>query len=203
MSLNWQFLSALAGSLPCFSLAFTLSRVWRSPDSVEEGRWVKFGVGILLMEFMIIHSGGALAGIGQSRDWGDGLAIVFYIPFAILMAWMIAYSMKSMSLFWSFIFIFVGRISVLALDQDGEGLAFIIERTRVSVLIYFPLVFLTITTLIPKWGMTDPKYAEMMQSDGRSGVWVEYPHRAIGAATIYFFLLGIAEIGYLSWVPLS
>ncbi|MBT5218942.1 MAG: hypothetical protein HOI35_11960 [Woeseia sp.] len=196
-------LPALAGSLPCFSLAFTLSKVWCDPNSAEEGRWVKFGVGILLMEFLIIHSGGALAGIGQSRGWKDGLALVFYIPIAILMAWMIAYSMKSKSLFWSFMFIFAGRVSVLFLDQSGEALAFIIERTRVSALIYMPLVFLTITTLIPKWGMTDPKYAEMMQSNGSSGVWVEYPHRAIGAATIYFFLLGIAEIGYLSWVSLG
>lgn len=203
MSLNWQFLSAIAGSLPCFSLAFTLSRVWRNPDSVEEGRWVKFGVGILLMEFLIIHSGGALAGIGQSRGWGEGLALVFYIPVAILMAWVMAYSMKSKKLFWSFMFIFGGRVSVLLLDQSGEALAFIIERTRVSALIYMPLVFLTITSIFPKLGMADPKYAEMMQSNGSSGVWVEHPHRAIAAATIYFFLLGSAELGYLSWVSLG
>lgn len=34
----WQPLSALAGADPCFSLAYTLTRVWRDPESVEVGR---------------------------------------------------------------------------------------------------------------------------------------------------------------------
>lgn len=33
-----------------------------------------------------------------------------------------------------------------------------------------------------------------MRKDGASGLWVEKPHRAIGAATIYFLLLGLAQL---------
>jgi hypothetical protein len=55
------------------------------------------------------------------------------MPIAILTAWVIEYSMKSNSLFGSFMFIFVGRASVLPLDQSGEALPFIIERMGLRI----------------------------------------------------------------------
>lgn len=198
----WQPLSAIVVAVPCFTMAYTLGCVWRNPESVEEGRWVKIGVGVLIIEFLVIHSGGMLAGFGQKQNWQEGVALVMLIPLYLLFGWAVSYYTRSRQLFWSFILLLFGRLVAIILDDTGEALALMVQRTTVSVLIYFPLVFLSITSLIPHWGMADPKYAKAMQADGTTGVWAEHPHRAIGAATIYFFLLGIAELGYLSWTPL-
>lgn len=198
----WQPLSAIVVAIPCFTMAYTLGCVWRNPESVADGRWVKIGVGVMIIEFLVIHSGGMLAGLGKGQNWQEGIALVILLPLYLLFGWAVSYYTKSRQLFWSFILLLLGRLVAIALDDTGDALALMVKRTTVSILIYFPLVFLSISSLIPYWGMADPKYAQAMQADGTTGVWAKHPHRAIGAATIYFLLLGVAEIAYLSWAPL-
>ena len=198
----WQPIAAVAGAIPCFMLSNTLFRVWRDPESVEEGRWVRFGVAILIMEFLVIHSGGMIGGFGQGGSVNLATLFLFIVPMYVFFAWAISFSMGSKPLMWSFLALIAGRLTVVFFDSSGEGLDYMIQRTVVSLVIYFPLVFLSITDLLPKLGMADPKYARAIMANGTTGTWAEHPHRAIGAAAIYFFLLGIAELAYLSWAPL-
>ena len=48
-------------AIPCFALASTLMLTWIDPMSVDEGRWVRFGVGIMVLEFVLVHSGAMLS----------------------------------------------------------------------------------------------------------------------------------------------
>ena len=197
----WQPFWALAAAVPCFVLAYTLMSVWRDPESVEEGRWVGFGVNIFVMEFLVIHSGFMLGVIAMEGGRGVALALgCFIVPAELVFAWAIAHKKESRPLFWSFVALIAGRLAVIFFDGD-EATELVVTRAMVSVFIYFPAVFITIGDLLPKWGMTDPAYAKALQANGETGVWVEHPHRAIGAAAIYFFLLGSAELLILSWVP--
>ena len=65
-----RFVQGVVVSLPCFALASVLLRTWIDPLSVDDGRWVRFGVGILALEFVLVHAGGMLAAARMSRKIG-------------------------------------------------------------------------------------------------------------------------------------
>ena len=53
---------------PCFVLAATLILTWIDPMSVNQGKWVRFGVGIMVLEFVLVHSGAMMSSWQRSKD---------------------------------------------------------------------------------------------------------------------------------------
>lgn len=68
-----------------------------------------------------------------------------------------------------------------------------------AMAIYFAMVVLSVLLPWPRLGIT-AEIADATRRPGESGTWVDEPHRAIGAATVYFLLLGVAEIALLTWI---
>jgi hypothetical protein len=74
MARHW--LGVLFSAVPFFYLSWMLLNVWREPMSVHEGTWVPYGVGLLAIEFLVLHSGVFLASVIASemdRKNGCGL----------------------------------------------------------------------------------------------------------------------------------
>lgn len=190
----WQWLVALAAAVPCFLMAHRLWRVWRDPESVDSGRWVEYGVSILVMEFVIIHSGAVMGGmVGSPSTVVSVLSLAGLIAFYSLFAAAIAYGMKSPGLFRSFLLIMLGRVVTIVWATSSEASGYLLTQSLVSVVLYLFVVVLSVLPL-PAFGLANPKYARQLRRDGGSGLWVNQPHRAIGAATIYFLLLGLAQM---------
>ena len=61
-SRSMQWVAAIAAALPCFYLSYVLVRVWIDPRAVDDGNWVRFGVGLMVLEFILLHSGAMTTG---------------------------------------------------------------------------------------------------------------------------------------------
>jgi hypothetical protein len=63
-----RLITALVGGVSCLSMAVTLYRTWQTPMAVEGGRWVSLGVGIMVLELLLVHSGVMLPGLSSQID---------------------------------------------------------------------------------------------------------------------------------------
>ena len=97
-----------AGS--CWFIAGMFVTAWWWPRTLDDGRWVKLGVGVLVLEFILIHSGAFLnstltQGAGWTRE-GKVIALAF----------------QSWWIFGSFTLIMTGPVvGVRRSDRQGPG----------------------------------------------------------------------------------
>ncbi|MBI4977495.1 MAG: hypothetical protein HZC28_08440 [Spirochaetes bacterium] len=193
-----QILSGVVSGLPCILMGARLALVWKDPLRYEKGRWVRLGVGIMVMEFIVVHSGMMMAGYLQKinkPDYGIAPLIIMLLVYALFVV-TISLGFKSRSLMISFASIIAGRFTAFALSPSGAN-AFVFMQSAVSMSLYMLAVILSLTGL-PRLGITEALAKDLMKGSG-SGLWVEKPHRAIGAAAFYFFALGLADILFLTW----
>jgi hypothetical protein len=195
-----QWLMAVAFAVPALVMSHQLWRVWRNPLAIEGGAWVNRGVGIFVMEFILTHAGVFLASTAVESHssgvrWGAILGLgLFYGLFALA----IAVGFRSRSLFWSFVWLIGGRAVALAIGISEQTSDLLHTYAVTSAVLYFAMVILSVFLPWPRFGIT-AELARDIRLPGSSGLWVDQPHRAIGAATVYFFLLAVVEVGWLSW----
>lgn len=196
-----QVVMALSFAAPCFGMGLRLLAVWRDPASVDEGRWVRLGVGIFVLEFIMLHAGimmGAAAAAADSAALRVGGMLGLTAFYAIFAA-AIAFGFKSRMLFTSFLWMVGGRFAAMVIGISAADQALLLAHSVLAMLIYFPVVFASVILPWPRLGITDA-VAEEARVPGSGGLWVEQPHRAIGPAAVYFLLLGPAEITLMTWV---
>ncbi len=189
--------SAVAASAPCFYLAWTLVQVWRDPLSIDQGSWVRFGVGLMVLEFVLLHSGAFIAAMVATRQHLKGklkllgILLLFYS----LMVWGFAVSFESAALVWIFVAVTAGRVAAaITAGADGKLAAgAMAARSAIGLLLYLFTVFASVFLPIPEWGITPSIVADVYPDRG-NGVWEVEPQRAIAAAAVYFLLLGMAEL---------
>lgn len=213
MAITWSFFAGLAAAIPCFFMSARLFRVWRDPLAVDEGRWVRFGGGIIVMEFLVLHSAslftagagwspadvayyaGSVGADGAPLHVGAGVELkaVAYLAIAYgVLAAIIAASFRSLSLFAYFAFIMTGRLLGVAVPFLGEDSRHIVSRIIMGTILYFAMVILSLVPL-PRGGMKPDVLSRLSFDPGNNG-WSEFPHRPIFAGAVYFFLLGCSEI---------
>lgn len=185
---------ALSSALPCFYLSWILLNVWRDPMSWDGGEWVRLGLGLMILEFVLLHSGAFMASVmAKQESLGKRLQILAgLIVFYALMVLGFAFSLDSQSLLWIFGGVCLGRLAT-ALTNAEEGAATMMARSANGVLLYILIVFGTVFLPVPEWGITSAVLAEVYPDRG-GGLWEREPERAIAGATLYFLLMGIAEI---------
>jgi hypothetical protein len=189
-----QFCGALLAAVPCFYLSWALFNVWRDPMSWEGGSWVRFGVGLLLLEFVLIHSGAFMAAsISGSLNLKKKLiALAGLALFYGLMVWGFTISLESPELLWIYGSVILGR-SATAFTNGESGSGIMVARSGVGLVIYLVVVMATVFIPIPEWGVTSSVLAEVFPDRG-SGVWAEEPHRAVAGAAIYFGAMALVEL---------
>lgn len=190
---------AISFAVPSFAMGFKLLRVWRDPLSLDNGSWVRHGVGLFVMEFILLHAGvmlgGAAAASGGGFDWGVLLLLGFYALFAGAFA----LAFRSTALFHSFLGVIGGRAIGSLLGISTESQALFLAHSLIGMGLYFFLVMTSVFLPWPRRGITEAIAAEQ-RVPGSSGLWVDQPHRAIGPAAVYYLLLGLAEVGLLTWI---
>lgn len=190
---------AVSFAAPCFSMGMRMLQVWRDPMAVDEGRWVRYGVGVFVLEFILLHASILL---GAAATGHDGLSLArtaLLVGFYALFAGAIALGFKSRALFNAFLVVVVGRFVAVMVGVSADDQRLFMAHSLVAMVLYFGLVISSVVLPWPKLGITEA-VASRARPDNASGLWVEQPHRAIGPAAVYFLLLGVVELALMTWV---
>lgn len=189
---------AICTALPTLGLSVALIWVWIDPMAWDDGRWVPYAVGLMLMEFLILHSSGfvvhmaaAQASLAGKLKVFAGLALMYG-----LMGLGFALSTDSPSLLWLLLGVMVGRFAA-ALRADLTKDPAFNARLVIGVMAYLGAVFASIMLPVPELGVTREVVNEVYPSRG-SGIWERYPERAIAGGALYFGVMGFVELT-LGW----
>ncbi len=191
-------IGCLASAIPYFLLVVVLMMSWIDPMSVDEGTWVPLAVGLMVLEFILLHSGvfmGMVASKARSAARRVGLFALlasFYAIFAVVFS-MVTGSWEVLKIFG---FLMAGRM-VTVIIASGESSQQLIARSAAGIAIYIPVVFLSVSVPFPELGVNAEVLREVYPNRG-GGVWERNPERAIAGAIIYFALMGIFELRQLT-----
>mgnify|MGYP007059392574 FL=1 len=186
----------LLSSLPLFWISWRLFELWIRPEAVPDAEsWIRFGVALLLLEFVLLHSGvfvvfgfAAASTLLQKIGVGVGLTLfygLFVIGFAL--------GTESRAVLEIYGLVMVGRFATLVVDRE-KGTAAILGRSVLGVLFYIPLMFLTVLFPIPRLGIVGD-FANAARTSGASGVWVDDPQRPVAARPLFFLAIALCAAG--------
>ncbi len=187
-------LIAVLAAVPSLVLAYLLVNVWLDPMAWSEGSWVPYGVGLLLMEFLILHSSVFIAVSAEGAGSLAGKLLRFAGLAALygLMGLGFALATDSPSLLWVLIAIMGARFANAIranIDHDSR----FAQRAALGVVAYLGVAAFTIAVDVPPMGITQEVLDEVYPGRG-GGLWEQEPERAIVGGAIYFALMGIAEL---------
>lgn len=162
--------------------------------SWDEGNWVRLGVGLLVLEFVILHSGAFMSAMIAAKE-----ELSHKIKFAVglmlfysLLVLGFSYSFDSTQLLWIFAAVSLGRL-ISALTNAEEGSQAMMARSALGIVLYLMVVFASVILPIPEWGITTEVLNDVYPGRG-GGVWEQDPERAIAGGAVYFGALGLAEL---------
>ena len=90
----------------------------------------------------------------------------------------------------------------LGLGIAGDEGQLLVARSVIGTTLFIAVVVASSLLPFPRFGITD-EIASAQRTPGSSGLWVDEPHRAIGAGALYFLALGVVELLFLSWIDPS
>ncbi|GEM_PF-3085089 len=195
-----QFLGALAAAVPALLMAQKLWRVWGDPRAGDHPDWVRSGIAIFLMEFIIIHSGVFFATTFGPRAETPVTVMVGLCAFYLLFAAIIGWAFRVPGLTSSFVMLMIGRAVFASLFMTARDFKLLKAHSLTGFILYMFCIFLGLTVL-PRRGMKTEIVRPMVVGCG-SGAWIEQPHTAIGGAAVYFALLGLIELAVFTWIKL-
>lgn len=192
-----EWLIAALAAAPCFYLAWALLGVWAEPMARDGGSWVRFGVGLMILEFILLHSGAFMAAMFRPEVPAKKrrLGMVSLIGFYSLMAWAMSSATDSPAILWIFGGVILGRLisgfAVGKVDFKSQ-----VSRSATGVVLYLLVVAGTVFLPIPEWGISAEVVSETYPGRG-GGIWEQEPHRAVAGAALYFFAMGVAELFFI------
>jgi len=178
----------------CWIMAAMFITAWWWPLELDHGRWVKLGVGLLVLEFILIHSGAFLNFLmTEKAGWERDKKLIGLTAFYTLFAVAFVVVFKSWWIFGSFVLVMVGRIWSVFAGQSEMERTISQRRMAASALLFLLLTFATVFVAVPRGGITDWMLNEVWPTRG-GGVWERQPERALAMGATYFLLLGLVEL---------
>ena len=189
------------GAAPCWALVVLFVLTWQTPMAIDKGRWVKLGVGIMVLEFILVHSGGFFAAFSQRKYQKADIPVrlihriglmfglgCFYTIFAVCFSLVF----DNWTLFWIFCWVTASRfLTIFFYPEDGPRM--MLYRSGVSAMLYISSAFLSIFIRLPRAGLTEEILNNVYPGRG-SGEWESEPQQALLAGMLYFGFLGLWEL---------
>lgn len=182
--------SRWAAAAGCWFAAGCFLVAWWWPRLLDDGRWVKFGVAVLLFEVLTIHASGFLAGL--RRQGGAPRSAVWLVAMYALMALAMAAALNSWILLVSFGVLLASRVRSLFHPEDRTTAAAGYRRMAVSALLFLALAFATVFVPLPMGGL-DPALLNEVWPGRGGGLWEQRPQQALAMGFVYFLVLGGVE----------
>lgn len=190
--MEWR---AVAAGLPDFVTAFLFLATWIRPEWLGRD-WVRHGVLVMLIEFLVVHAFGFLyvAGHEAGADGpGATLAVLGLGAFYLLFAAVFGYAFKSWWPVFTLGWLIASKLWSLHLagdDATARGIAVMVWG--VSTAAYFGGVLLTMLLPLPRLGVRGTLHDYGM-TGGARGAWVDSPHRPLAFGVLYFSAVGCAR----------
>jgi hypothetical protein len=144
-----------AGS--CWFMAGMFVTAWWWPRSLDNGRWVKLGVGVLVLEFILIHSGAFLNFfMTQKAGWERDKKLIGLTAYYALFAGAIALAFQSWWILGSFVLVMSGRLWSVFAGQNDMDRAVSQRRVAASAMLFLGLTFATLFMPLPRGGINEP-----------------------------------------------
>jgi hypothetical protein len=167
---------------------------WLAPASLPPGMPKSLVLG-MLVEFLVVHSGGLLAGWmerGERRRALPGLLVL--AAAYILFAGAFGLAFRSWAPVWVMSWLLGSRVLTVVADRRDRGAE--IDRQRAlwaaSAVLYILLAFACTLLPLPRLGI-DEAVRATLDLPG-SGLWIDEPHRPLAMGAFYFGLLAWIEL---------
>lgn len=189
-----DWLSCFWSAASCWFMAALFVTAWWRPMDLDHGSWVKYGVGLLVLEFILIHSGGFLNAFlaqkaGAERNW----KLLGLTAFYALFGGAIALAFQSWWILLSFVLVMAGRLGPVFFGQSDMDRAISQRRVVAGALLFLGLTFATLFLPVPRGGLSESLLNEVWPTR-KSGVWERQPERALAMGAAYFLILGLVEV---------
>jgi hypothetical protein len=164
---------------------------WQAPLAFEDGAWVKLGVGVILAEFLVIHSGTIVTELAVRGAHRAGLVAVIavYGLFALGLWW----AFGGAEIGWLLIGLMLARGQALFHRPTVLDLAYSRRRSILSALLFLGLGGASVAAPLPPGGI-DAALLDTLWPDRGGGVWEAEPWRALAMGAFYFTILGMVEL---------
>ncbi len=197
-----KYLSHSLVALPDCITATVYLLTWFSPFLFGL-KAVKYLMLLMLVEFIMVHSGGFLGSIfldeklTQARKSMSLIGMGF---FYLLFIGAFAFIFEAMWPVYSFLWLLIAKLLGIWLSkkQSTHARESQVRLWGVSVMAYLFAVFFTTLLWLPKFGITATRVSEF--GIPGKGLWVEQPHTVIAAGFIYFALLAWFKFKQPSWL---
>lgn len=190
---SWgEHVRCLLAASCCWMAAWSFWLAWREPLALEDGAWVKLGVGLLVAEFIAIHSAtlvGELAAAGDSMRKFLWPLLGAYALFALALP--LAFNSLTLGLVMAMLML--SRLHDVFRPATRRDRAYGRRRSLVSGLLFVLLAFATVFLPIAPGGIT-PELLTQVWPDRGDGLWEAEPQRALVMGLLYFALLGVVEL---------
>ncbi len=183
---------AAMGVTPMLVVMVTLVVVWAAPLKVEGGNWVRAGAVMMMVEFVLLHSG-AFMSVGplllkkrwQRALYFTGFALVYFVGLYFLARWV-----RSPSFMMLIVGVLVSRLFSLVILSDKKAVILMLTRSAVGVFVFMLTVWIIFLPL-PRWGLTAEIALEFIGR--RDDMVSQHPQRMIAWGIVYFALMAAAE----------
>lgn len=178
-------------ALGCWFAAACFLVAWWWPGLLDEGRWVRFGVAVLVFEFLTIHATAMLT-FGFRRKGAAPGNWLWLVALYGLMALAMAFAFRSWVLLLSFAVLLVARVRALFEPEDQATLAATNRRVAISAVLFLLLTLATVFVPLPAGGVDAALLAQVWPDRG-GGLWERHPQQALALGFVYFLVLGWVE----------
>jgi hypothetical protein len=167
---------------------------WWWPMAVDHGRWVRLCVGMLLVEFFVIHSGGALVSMADLADGAERRKMLLRLAaiYAAIGA-VVVVGFHSWEILCSFVAVLSGRFMAAWRARNEADKAAFRRRTAVITVLFVGLLLLSAVAHVPPGGLTPRVLGAVWPNPGR-GTWQQHPEKALAVGAAYFLVLGLLEL---------
>jgi len=199
MTANWH--GRLMSATPEIVASATYFAAWFAPASLAPGLPKALVLG-MLVEFLVVHSGGFLA--GWMEHGGESVRKALPRMLALAALYLVfsagfALGFESWTPVWVMGWLIGSRVLTILVDRRERRDE--IDRQRalwiLGAVLYLLLAFVCTLLPLPRFGV-DGAARDAMDLPG-SGIWIDDPHRPLAMGAFYFGLLAWAELK--AWGP--
>ncbi len=188
--------SALGG-VPLILLSLMLWRIWTDPLSIDDGGWVRIAANMVLIEFLLLHSGAFMAAgpvlfekFRYRLAWFAGFFSIYTAAIIGIASWS-----KGHYVFWMLLGVLISRLMVLVVLPDRKGTIMMLQRSAVGMVTLIVTAAIMLLPL-PQLGLTEE--IRSANFGPATDMLSEYPQRTIAWGMAYFCLMGLVEF-FVGW----
>lgn len=193
MILLIRILLAALGGVPMLLLAITLALTWIDPAGPESASWLRAAATLVLIEFLLLHSGAFMAVGPMLSDrlwprllWFLGFGLVYGYSLVTFAQWT-----GSNYVLWVLLGVLLSRVITLVILQDKRGTILMLQRSAVGMVILL-LTGLICFLPLPPLGITEQlRYEAFGAADD---FLREHPQRTLAWGVVYFLLMAFVEV---------